>query len=348
MPFPKCDLHWLEEGPAQRVVLTWEEGFQYYRTIQTLRRMELKANQLYKQIIISGFCHLYDGQEACAVGIEAGIKPTYHLITAYQAHGFTFTQGVPMWAILAELTGIKGFMLVSSPREEVGMAKGKGGSMHIYAKNFYGGNGIMGTQVLLEAGVALACQYQGSNLVFATLYRDAAANQGLIFEAYNMAALWKLPCIFICENNKYGMGTSVEHMIASTDYYRRGNFIPGMRGGGAVQPGGPFMDVLCVREATFTDNFCRAGKGPIVMELQTYHYHGHSTSDPGISYRTHGEIQEVHIKGDPITMLKERIAQCEVHVCTGPAGGAAATQSRASVHLHVCVQEIQTPPEGPM
>ncbi|NXV31939.1 ODPA dehydrogenase, partial [Rissa tridactyla] len=264
----KCDLHRLEEGPSTTTVMTREEGLHYYKTMQTIRRMELKADQLYKQKIIRGFCHLYDGQEACCVGLEAAIKPTDHVITAYRAHGFTYARGVPTREILAELTGRKG-----------GCVKGKGGSMHMYTKNFYGGNGIVGAQVPLGAGIALACKYFDKNEVCLTLYGDGAANQGQIFETYNMAALWKLPCVFICENNRYGMGTSVDG-----------------------------MDVLSVREATkFATEYCRAGKGPILMELQTYRYHGHSMSDPGISYRTREEIQEVRSKSDPITLLKDRM-----------------------------------------
>ncbi|XP_067848784.1 pyruvate dehydrogenase E1 component subunit alpha, mitochondrial-like [Heptranchias perlo] len=285
----KCDLHRLEEGPPTTAVLTREDGLTYYRTMQMIRRMELKADQLYKQKIIRGFCHLYDGQEACCVGIEIAIKPTDHLITAYRAHGYTYTRGVSVKEILAELTGRRG-----------GCAKGKGGSMHMYAKNFYGGNGIVGAQVPLGAGIALACKYFEKNEIAVSLYGDGAANQGQIFETYNMAMLWKLPCIFICENNRYGMGTSVERAAASTDYYKRGDFIPGLRVDG--------MDVLSVREATkFAADHCRSGKGPILMELQTYRYHGHSMSDPGVSYRTREEIQEVRSKSDPITMLKERM-----------------------------------------
>ncbi|MBN3282712.1 ODPA dehydrogenase, partial [Polyodon spathula] len=285
----KCDTHRLDDAPPTKSVLTRDDGLKYYRTMQVIRRMELKADQLYKQKIIRGFCHLYDGQEACAVGIEAGINVTDHLITAYRAHGFAYTRGVPVKEILAELTGRRG-----------GCAKGKGGSMHMYAKNFYGGNGIVGAQVPLGAGVALACKYLGTDQVCAALYGDGAANQGQIFEAYNMASLWKLPCIFICENNKYGMGTSVERASASTEYYKRGDFIPGLRVDG--------MDILCVKEATkFAADLCRAGKGPIVMELQTYRYHGHSMSDPGVSYRTREEIQEVRSKSDPISLLKDRM-----------------------------------------
>ncbi|XP_032962325.1 pyruvate dehydrogenase E1 component subunit alpha, testis-specific form, mitochondrial isoform X2 [Rhinolophus ferrumequinum] len=254
----KCDLYRLEEGPPVATVLTREDGLKYYKAMQTIRRMELKADQLYKQKFIRGFCHLCDGQEACCVGLEAGINPTDHVITSYRAHGFCYTRGLSVRSILAELTGRRG-----------GCAKGKGGSMHMYSKNFYGGNGIVGAQ-------------------------------GQIFEAYNMAALWKLPCIFICENNLYAMGTAIGRAAASTDYYKRGNFIPGLRVDG--------MDILCVREATkFAADYCRSGKGPIVMEMQTYRYHGHSMSDPGVSYRTREEIHSVRSKSDPVMLLKDRM-----------------------------------------
>ncbi|XP_043928185.1 pyruvate dehydrogenase E1 component subunit alpha, mitochondrial-like isoform X1 [Protopterus annectens] len=285
----KCDGFLLETLPPTTAVLTREQGLSYYKTMQTIRRMELKADQLYKQKIIRGFCHLYDGQEACCVGIEAALKHEDHLITSYRDHAFTFTRGVPVKHVLAELTGRRS-----------GCAKGKGGSMHMYTRNFYGGNGIVGAQIPLGAGVAWACKYNGTGGVCVAMHGDGAANQGQIFETYNMAALWKLPCVFICENNRYGMGTSVERAAASTDYYKRGEFIPGLRLDG--------MDVLCVREATkFAAEYCRAGKGPILLELQTYRFHGHSMSDPGVSYRTREEIQEVKSKSDPITLLKDKM-----------------------------------------
>ncbi|KAF3824984.1 pyruvate dehydrogenase E1 component subunit alpha, testis-specific form, mitochondrial isoform X1 [Mirounga angustirostris] len=290
----KCDLYRLEEGPPVTTVLSREDGLKYYRMMQTIRRMELKADQLYRQKFIRGFCHLCDGQEACCVGLEAGINPTDHVITSYRAHGLCYTRGLSVRAILAELTGRRG-----------GCAKGKGGSMHMYAKNFYGGNGIVGAQGPLGAGVALACKYKGRKEVCLALYGDGAANQGQIFEAYNMAALWKLPCVFVCENNLYGMGTSAERAAASTDYYKRGHFIPGLRVDG--------MDVLCVREATrFAADYCRSEKGPVVMELQTYRYHGHSMSDPGVSYRSRQEIQNVRSKSDPIMLLRDRMANSKL------------------------------------
>lgn len=265
----KCDLYLLDYGPPTSTVLTRAEALEYYRTMQVIRRMELKADQLYKQKFIRGFCHLCDGQEACCVGLEAGINPTDHIITSYRAHGLCYTRGLSVKSILAELTGRKG-----------GCAKGKGGSMHMYCKNFYGGNGIVGAQVPLGAGVAFACKYLKNGQVCLALYGDGAANQGQVFEAYNMSALWKLPCVFICENNRYGMGTSNERAAASTDYHKKGFIIPGLRVNG--------MDILSVREATkFAADHCRSGKGPILMELQTYRYHGHSMSDPGISCRAY-------------------------------------------------------------
>merc|ERR1712212_257720 len=284
----KCDLHKFEEGPPLTATLTREEGLQYYRTMQTMRRMELKADQLYKQKIIRGFCHLYDGQEACAVGIEGGINLSDHLITSYRAHGWTFMRGVPVSQVLAELFGRK-----------LGCAKGKGGSMHMYSSNFYGGNGIVGAQVPLGAGVAFAHKYRGDKNVCISLYGDGAANQGQIFESYNMAKLWKLPAIFVCENNQYGMGTSVDRSSATTAYYTRGHYIPGIRVDG--------MDVLAVREATKFAKEYAVENGPIVMEFVTYRYHGHSMSDPGTSYRTRDEVKQMRVNYDPISTLRDKM-----------------------------------------
>ncbi|XP_008840405.1 pyruvate dehydrogenase E1 component subunit alpha, testis-specific form, mitochondrial [Nannospalax galili] len=285
----RCDLYRLDDGPATSTVLTREDALKYYRAMQVVRRMELKADQLYKQKFIRGFCHLCDGQEACCVGLEAAINPSDHVITSYRAHGLCYTRGLSVKSILAELTGRLG-----------GCAKGKGGSMHMYAKNFYGGNGIVGAQVPLGAGVAMACKYLGTGEICLALYGDGAANQGQVAEAYNLSALWKLPCVFICENNRYGMGTANERSAASTEYHKRGNFIPGLRVNG--------MDVLCVREAVrFAADYCRSGKGPIVMELQTYRFHGHSMSDPGISYRSREEIHDMRSKSDPVVLLREQM-----------------------------------------
>nr|KAG5711111.1 hypothetical protein BaRGS_004755 [Batillaria attramentaria] len=225
--------------------------------------------------------------------MEAAITKEDAIITAYRAHGWTYTRGVPVMGVLAELTG-----------RVSGCAKGKGGSMHMYTQNFYGGNGIVGAQVPLGAGIAFALKYQGKKNVCITLYGDGAANQGQIFEAYNMAKLWDTPCIFVCENNGYGMGTSVERASASTEYYKRGDYIPGIW----VDA----MDVLAVRSATdFAKQFALKN-GPILLECATYRYHGHSMSDPGTSYRSREEVQEVRQKRDPIGLFKERITSAQL------------------------------------
>jgi len=282
-------LHKLETAPSSTVTCTREDGLKYYKQMQTIRRMETAAGNLYKEKAIRGFCHLYSGQEACAVGIEAALGPDDAIITAYRAHGWTYTRGVSPVGVLAELTGRKS-----------GCAKGKGGSMHMYAKNFYGGNGIVGAQVPLGAGIAFALKYKGTDGVCISLYGDGAANQGQVFEAYNMAKLWDLPAIFICENNQYGMGTSVDRAAASTNYYTRGDYIPGIW----IDA----MDVLGVREGMrHALEYCRSGKGPLVIEAQTYRYGGHSMSDPGTSYRSRDEVQEVRSRRDPITGWKDRL-----------------------------------------
>nr|XP_022286731.1 probable pyruvate dehydrogenase E1 component subunit alpha, mitochondrial isoform X2 [Crassostrea virginica] len=261
--------------------------------MRTIRRMETMAGNLYKAKQIRGFCHLYSGQEACCVGMEAAITPEDAVITAYRAHGWTYVRGISPLGVLAELTG-----------RASGCAKGKGGSMHMYTKNFYGGFGIVGAQVPLGAGIAYAMKYSNQPNICVTLYGDGAANQGQLFEAYNMAKLWNLPCIFVCKNNGYGMGTSVERASASTNYYSRGDYIPGMRVDG--------MDVLAVKEATkFAKEFA-LNHGPILIEAATYRYHGHSMSDPGTSYRPREEIKKVRETRDPITMFKRRITDCDL------------------------------------
>ncbi|XP_029924772.1 pyruvate dehydrogenase E1 component subunit alpha, mitochondrial-like isoform X1 [Myripristis murdjan] len=285
----RCDVHQLDEAPATQVVLTREDGLHFYRTMELIRCMEAKVEQLYDQKLVRGGCHLCSGQEACVVGTEAAVNLTDHLITAYRAHGFTYTRGGTVKEIMAELTGRRG-----------GIAKGKGGSMHMYTKHFYGGNGIVGAQVPLGAGVALACKYQDKNELCVCLYGDGAANQGQVFETFNMAALWKLPVIFICENNKYGKGTEAKRAAASTDFYKRGDFIPGLRVDG--------MDVLCVREATrFAADYCRSGKGPIILELLTCLYQGHFMGAPAMSSSRREEIERIQRNSDPVATLKDRM-----------------------------------------
>ncbi|KAF6208272.1 hypothetical protein GE061_016726 [Apolygus lucorum] len=282
-------LHILTEGPKTETSVNSEDALKFYRQMQAIRRLETAAGNLYKEKIVRGFCHLYSGQEAVAVGIKSAMREQDSVISAYRVHGWTYLMGIPPAGVLGELTGRFG-----------GCAKGKGGSMHMYAKNFYGGNGIVGAQVPLGAGVALAAKYLGNGGVCFALYGDGASNQGQVFEAYNMAKLWDLPCVFVCENNGYGMGTSGERSSASTKYYSRGDYIPGIWVDG--------MDVLAVREcARYCIDYCSSGKGPLVVEAATYRYSGHSMSDPGTSYRTRDEIQEVRQTRDPITSFKEKI-----------------------------------------
>jgi len=282
-------LHKLEEGPSTSVSIGKDEALKLYQQMQTIRRMETAAGNLYKEKAIRGFCHLYSGQEACAVGMRASMTDVDSIITAYRAHGWTYLMGVSPVGVLSELLGKKS-----------GCARGKGGSMHMYSKNFFGGNGIVGAQVPLGAGIAFAHKYKGDGGMNIALYGDGAANQGQLFEAYNMAKLWNLPSIFVCENNGYGMGTSAERASANTNYYQRGEYVSGIWVDG--------MDVLAVREATrFARKLCTEGKGPILMETATYRYSGHSMSDPGTSYRTREEIQEVRQSRDPITSFKDKI-----------------------------------------
>lgn len=284
------DLHLLENGPSMDVECSKDEALGYYKQMQNIRRLETTAGNLYKAKQIRGFCHLYSGQEAVCVGMKAALDDNDSVITAYRAHGWTYIMGVPLLGVLAELTGRKS-----------GCAKGKGGSMHMYTKNFYGGNGIVGAQVPLGAGIALKHQYSGEQNVAVALYGDGAANQGQVFEAYNMAKLWNLPCIFVCENNGYAMGTSVNRGSASTEFYKRGDYIPGIRVDG--------MDVLGVREATRYAREHALKNGPIVMEMITYRYSGHSMSDPGTSYRKREEVQEVRQKKDPITTFSAKLVE---------------------------------------
>jgi len=282
-------LHRLEEGPSTSVSVTKEDALTYYRQMQAIRRLETVSGNFYKEKVIRGFCHLYSGQEACAVGMKAVMRPPDTVISAYRIHGWSYLMGRSILQVLGELTG-----------KSCGSSRGKGGSMHIYADNFYGGNGIVGAQVPLGAGLAFAAKYLENGGVTFALYGDGAANQGQVFEAYNMAKLWNLPCLFICENNGYGMGTSADRASASTTYYSRGDYIPGIGVDG--------MDVLAVREATkFAIDYCTSGKGPLVMEMATYRYSGHSMSDPGTSYRTRDEIQQVRQTRDPITSFREKI-----------------------------------------
>ncbi|OJJ30592.1 hypothetical protein ASPWEDRAFT_46201 [Aspergillus wentii DTO 134E9] len=261
-----------------------------FQDMTTVRRMEMAADNLYKQQKIRGFCHLSTGQEAVAVGIEHAITKTDKLITAYRSHGFTLMRGGTIRSIIGELLG-----------RQDGISYGKGGSMHMFCESFFGGNGIVGASVPLGTGIAFAQQYADRNNVTLNLYGDGAANQGQVHESFNLAKLWELPVIFGCENNQYGMGTSAERASAMTDYYKRGQYIPGLRVNG--------MDVLAVMAAVkHGKEYVTAGNGPLVYEYHTYRYAGHSVSDPGISYRTRDEVQSQR-SNDPISNLKARMIE---------------------------------------
>ena len=269
-----------------------DELLQYYKDMLLIRRFEEKAGQLYGMGDIGGFCHLYIGQEAVVVGMEAVKKEGDQVITGYRDHGHMLACGMEPNGVMAELTG-----------REDGYSKGKGGSMHMFSseKKFYGGHGIVGAQVPLGAGLAFANKYRGNEGVSLTYFGDGASNQGQVFEAMNMAQLWKLPVIFIIENNQYAMGTSVNRSHSETHLYRRGaSFgIPGMEVDG--------MDVLAVREAgREAVEHARSGNGPYVLEMKTYRYRGHSMSDPA-KYRTREEVDDVREHSDPIKRCEARI-----------------------------------------
>ncbi|EDQ89019.1 uncharacterized protein MONBRDRAFT_32589 [Monosiga brevicollis MX1] len=282
--------HKLDSLPSTEVELTKEDAFKYYKDAATIRRMETRAGESYRNKQIRGFCHLYSGQEAVCVGMTAGFRPEDSIITAYRCHGWAYMWGWSVKSILAELYG-----------NSAGASKGKGGSMHIYGEKFFGGNGIVGAQVPVGAGVALAHQYLKDNGVNFAFYGDGASNQGQVFEAYNIAKLWKLPVVFVCENNKYGMGTSVQRSSASTLYYTRGDYIPGLLVDG--------QDLLAVREATrWATDYAREN-GPLVLEMETYRYSGHSMSDPDTTYRTRDDIKKMRTDFDPITMMKHRMIE---------------------------------------
>jgi len=261
-----------------------------YRNMLLIRRFEEKAGQLYGQGQIAGFCHLYIGQEAVVIGMQANITRDDAVVTTYRDHGHMLACGMDPKGVMAELTGRRG-----------GYSKGKGGSMHMFSKkeNFYGGHGIVGASVPVGTGLAFANRYRGNDRVSLTYYGDGAANQGQVIESFNMAALWKLPCIFIIENNQYGMGTSVARASASPDFYKRGEpfGIPGRKVDG--------MDILAVYEAgAEAVAHARAGKGPFILQMETYRYRGHSMSDPA-RYRTREEVQKVREERDPIDHLSD-------------------------------------------
>ncbi|MCE2923802.1 MAG: pyruvate dehydrogenase (acetyl-transferring) E1 component subunit alpha [Roseomonas sp.] len=279
-------------GKAKTPSLSREEVLRAYRDMLLIRRFEEKAGQLYGMGLIGGFCHLYIGQEAVVVGMQMCLQPGDQVITSYRDHGHMLATGMEARGVMAELTGRIG-----------GYSKGKGGSMHMFSreKGFYGGHGIVGAQASLGNGLAFANWYRQDGRVALTYFGEGASNQGQVFESLNLAALFKLPCVFIIENNKYGMGTSVDRASASRDLSQNGApwGIPGEQVNG--------MDVASVREAgERAVAHCRAGKGPYLLEMKTYRYRGHSMSDPA-KYRTREEVQKMRETSDCIETARKAL-----------------------------------------
>ena len=271
-----------------------EQDLDAYRRMLTIRRFEEKAGQLYGMGLIGGFCHLYIGQEAVVIGMQLALKQGDQVITGYRDHGHMLACEMDPKGVMAELTG-----------RAHGYSRGKGGSMHMFSveKGFYGGHGIVGAPVPLGTGLAFANRYRGNDHVCLTYFGDGAANQGQVYESFNMAELWKLPVIYVIENNRYAMGTAIARSSATTDLSKRGTSfgIPGEQVDG--------MDVRAVKAAA--DNavaWCREGKGPYILEMLTYRYRGHSMSDPA-KYRTREEVDEVRSHHDPIDMVRQRILE---------------------------------------
>ncbi|WP_277876285.1 pyruvate dehydrogenase (acetyl-transferring) E1 component subunit alpha [Acetobacter sicerae] len=269
--------------------LTADQLKQAYYDMLLIRRFEEKAGQLYGMGLIGGFCHLYIGQEAVVVGLQMAQKDGDKVITSYRDHGQMLAAGMDPRGVMAELTG-----------RATGLSHGKGGSMHMFSreKNFYGGHGIVGAQVALGIGLAFANKYRGTDEVSITYFGEGASNQGQVFESFNLAALHKLPCVFVIENNRYGMGTSVERASASKALWKNGEpwGIPGRQVDG--------MDVEAVNAAAKEAiAHCRAGNGPYLLEMSTYRYRGHSMSDPA-KYRQRSEVDEIRQKHDPIDHVR--------------------------------------------
>ncbi len=271
-----------------------DEELSAYRSMLTIRRFEEKAGQMYGMGLIGGFCHLYIGQEAVVVGMQMTLKAGDEVITGYRDHGHMLACGMDAKGVMAELTG-----------RSHGYSRGKGGSMHMFSveRGFFGGHGIVGAQVPLGTGLAFANRYRDNDNVSLTYFGDGAANQGQVYESFNMAALWKLPVIYVIENNRYAMGTAITRSSAETNLSRRGlSFnIPGEQVDG--------MDVRAVKAAgAKAVAWCRKGEGPYILEMLTYRYRGHSMSDPA-KYRTREEVEEVRTHHDPIDMARARILE---------------------------------------
>ena len=277
---------------ASNQALTKEELLSGYRDMLLIRRFEEKAGQLYGMGLIGGFCHLYIGQEAVVVGIQKTLSEGDEIITSYRDHGHMLACGMEARGVMAELTGREG-----------GYSRGKGGSMHMFSreKNFFGGHGIVGAQVSLGAGLAFSNWYRRNDRVAVTYFGDGASNQGQVYESFNLAALFKLPCIFVIENNKYGMGTAIDRISASHDLSMNG----APWGIKSAKVDG--LDLEAVHAAAeVAVAACRAGEGPYLLEVQTYRYRGHSMSDPA-KYRTREEVQKMRTEHDAIESVRHKL-----------------------------------------
>jgi pyruvate dehydrogenase E1 component alpha subunit len=283
-----------EAAPGAIPDFSKEQELHAYREMLLIRRFEEKAGQMYGMGLIGGFCHLYIGQEAVVVGMQMAMKKGDQVITGYRDHGHMLSTGMEAKGVMAELTGRRG-----------GYSKGKGGSMHMFSieKQFFGGHGIVGAQVSLGTGLAFANHYRDNGSVSVVYFGDGAANQGQVYESFNMAELWKLPAVYVIENNKYAMGTSVNRASAQTDFSKRGTSfnIPGEQVDG--------MDVRAVKAAAERAlGFARTGNGTYILEMQTYRYRGHSRSDPA-KYRSKEEVQKMRTEHDPIEQVRARLLE---------------------------------------
>jgi pyruvate dehydrogenase E1 component alpha subunit len=279
-------------APHDALSFSREEELAALRMMLLIRRFEEKAGQLYGMGLIGGFCHLYIGQEAVVTGVRMAAADGDQTIASYRDHGHMLACGMDPKAVMAELAG-----------RASGVSKGKGGSMHMFSKEkkFYGGHGIVGAQVPIGSGLAFANRYLGNNNVCFTYFGDGAANQGQVYESFNMAELWKLPVVYVIENNRYAMGTSVARSSAVTDFSKRGQSfnIPGEQVDG--------MDVRAVKAAAArAAKWCREGNGPVILEMKTYRYRGHSMSDPA-KYRSKDEVQKMREEHDPIEQVRARL-----------------------------------------
>ncbi|WP_270375825.1 pyruvate dehydrogenase (acetyl-transferring) E1 component subunit alpha [Marinicauda sp. Alg238-R41] len=281
-------------GASKKLTVEKDQMLSWYKDMLLIRRFEEKAGQLYGMGLIAGFCHLYIGQEAVVVGVQGALEEGDQVVTGYRDHGHMLATGMDPNGVMAELTGREG-----------GYSRGKGGSMHMFSrdKNFFGGHGIVGAQVPIGTGLALSNQYKENGKISVTYFGDGAANQGQVYESFNMAKIWDLPVVYVIENNQYAMGTSVKRSSSETHLYKRGvSFnIPGEEVDG--------MDVVAVNEAAAkAAEHARSGNGPYILEMKTYRYRGHSMSDPA-KYRTREEVDDIRSHSDPIEGAKKKILE---------------------------------------